>query len=320
MADPASIPPQAPVSRTRGGARQLLVLALLLLIAGGAALAYYLWASTDYAAERAAFLESHKETPKPDIAYTVPGAEGSRWYLMREFSEPEEQAAFAGTITDIARGGGKTYLVASSAEGNGIYLYTGEAYDRVYLSASTLSSLAVAPDGDTLAFSEGGQIGVLSYGEVSWLGAGMNPVFVHVPTGAAIAYLSGPTVRLSSKSEAGWSESVALHTELVAFPSESTLISDGAGGHLAFSLPLTKAVRIVDLASPDMTPVQTDSTTGLPISAYVGGALASYQVTKDADGTGTTLLMAFSGTGETGAAIPLPDDVASVHVLAPVTP
>lgn len=304
-------PAPVPNTTSRGMliVRLVLVVLVLAIVAGGA---YYGWQRFAYEQERGVLREEFSKTVTPVIAYVLPEGSGSRWYELHNYIDTIEHPVFKdGSITDVARSK-HAYIIGKTSAGYGVYRETGEGYEPLYISEFPLSSLAVSPDGEQVAFAqEGGvsQVGVIISGQqVSWLGAGFSPAFVGE---ASLAFLSGPAIRVHVREGAGWDAGTVVYTAEGVFSSQNVLVSSGT--RLAISMGGGSAT-VIDTANLGASSVSL-SVHDLPIDGSAGASFVGLApLSLGAQGA---IAVAVEGQAqENPIVIPFPDTVpATIRVI-----
>ncbi len=261
--------PAPTTSRKRIVIRVLLIALALCVLA---AAAYFGWQRFAYEMRTKELRTEFAKTATPVIAYVLPEGSGSRWYELRTYVDVVKHPLFdEGIITDIARTK-QAYVIAQTADGYGVYRATEEGYEPLYASEVPLTSLAVSPDGESVAFAQAGavpEVGVIVSGQsVSWLGAGFSPAFL---SDTSVALLSGPAIRVHARESAAWDSGSVAYSASAPFSSRSALVSNG--GKLAVSSGPGEAM-VIDTANPDATPAPL-TMHDLPVAGRAGASFVA---------------------------------------------
>ena len=254
------------------------------------------------------YLPWSNSNPRPtiDIVWVIQSNDSATWYEVTGVNaKPVAHTPLPNmSITGIARGGGKTFVLALANDlSSTLYEYSGSSYTPLYKSPSTLYGLNVSSDGALVTFvsldaSHTRQIlaFIPATKELSALNPGYGPAVLQTSSVKTIVYLEGNSVMAQSLLlDNTWTASTTIYTTKKMFPPLARVASDGKST-FAFTDPFVNTNQLWQAKSLDPIVVSPLGIfgTSTPNSSlgFLNGGL--FFITAPAAGTTTPVSVYFS--------------------------
>jgi hypothetical protein len=187
-----------------------------------------------------------------DVAYSVSTSSGSTWYEAKVGGAFVAQTVLPKmSISGIARGGGKTYILAfANASSSGIYQYSGTKYAPIYSAPEILHSLSVSSDGDWASFSvydsstKTSKLEVLHLGDSTpvAIADGSSTAILGSGNALVVLFTQGKNIYASGYHGDSWTKPVTMYSAGTAFPLGTVIATDGSS-LFGFIDPLTHSAQ-----------------------------------------------------------------------------